>query len=126
MDGPSGTGEQQRLQKLLAQNRRALRAEQQRLRRGIAQKLAANRYCAESAVAVQTKILNYRRGVAPPATWAYETFSDLMASGAREVPKQKTARQRARRWRARWGAARKTLPAHEDLSQGAVQEKAWF
>lgn len=195
MDGPSATGEQQRLQKLLAQNRRALRAEQQRLRRGIAQKqnlglgkqgqqavhavhnltasvdlatglaqrltschdpgssgyptaatvrdfltnsgpvamapnaravVAAKRYCAESAVAVQTKILNYRHGVAPPATWAYETFSDLMASGAREVPKQKTARQWARRWRARWGVARKTLPAHEDLSQEAVQEKAWF
>ena len=38
MDPPSTIGEQQRLQKLLAQNRRALRAEQQRLRRGIAQK----------------------------------------------------------------------------------------
>ena len=88
--------------------------------------VAAKRYCAESAVAVQTKILNYRHGVAPPATWPYETFSDLMASGAREVPKQKTARQWARRWQARWGVARKTLPAHEDLSQEAVQEKAWF
>ena len=45
----------------------------------------------------------------------------FLTSGARKVPKQKTARQWARRWQACCGVARKTLPAHEDSSQEAVQ-----